>query len=78
MNTHLDQAYEQENLQQAWQWILTNPESHLKSYFRNIYREYSLAQDKHLLSLQSKLKRNIFRPTHVTKFHFPKKSVRHH
>lgn len=46
--TDLNLAFSRENLERAWLWTLTNREAHYKSYFRQIYRAYSLSQDKHL------------------------------
>jgi len=74
MTSDLNLAFSRENLERAWLWTLTNREAHYKSYFRQIYRAYSLSQGKHLASLRKNLLNGIFLPTHATKIYFPKKS----
>lgn len=63
-----------ENLQRAWRWIRSNPDATYKSYFRHLYRNYSLADDALLQDLADRLKRGIYHPNDSCKLFLPKTS----
>ena len=74
LTTNLKRAFSIDNLQRAWRWTRTNPDAQYKSYFRHIYRAYSLAIDKNLENLNKQLKNDTYKSVHSTKLYLPKKS----
>src|SRR5450756_3195258 len=52
----LNSAFHLDNLNRAWNWLLTNPEAPYKNYFRHVYAAYSLSTNDNLRCLSSKLK----------------------
>ena len=67
-------AWAIDNLKLAWQRVRSNPDRAYKSYFRNQYAAYALADDAQLRHLQNRLSRGIFEPTDACKIYFPKPS----
>jgi hypothetical protein len=63
-----------ENLQRAWRWICSNPDTTYKFYFRNLYRNYAVAADALLSDLADRLKRGVYQPMPTCKLFFPKPS----
>lgn len=63
-----------ENFQRAWRWIKSNPDAGYKSYFRNLYRIYSIADNALLDDLRGRVKRGVYQPKRATKLFFPKPS----
>jgi hypothetical protein len=70
----LKDAWKIENLELAWNWIRSNPDRAYKSYFREIYSAYSVADKKFLEVLRSKLNRGIYSPSNSDKIYLPKPS----
>jgi hypothetical protein len=62
------------NLYRAWRWLRSNPDAAFKSYFRNIYGIYAVAEDRLLKDMQRRLRRGIYEPTHACKLFLPKPS----
>jgi len=85
--TTINDFLKKDNLQRAWRWIRSNPDATYKSYFRELYSIYAIA-DEALLddlrnrlkrgiyepSLRNRLKRGIYEPSHAIKIYFPKPS----
>lgn len=63
-----------DNLTRAWRWIRSNPDATYKSYFRDLYSAYAVADDALLQHLGDRIKRGIYQPTDATKIFFPKVS----
>jgi hypothetical protein len=63
-----------ENLRRAWRWVQSNPDAGFKSYFRDLYRNYSVAEDALLESLSVRLRRGIYEPESACKLFYPKAS----
>lgn len=74
LTENLKKAFSIDNLKRAWLWIHTNSDAQYKSYFRHIYKAYSLAADKEIEDLHKRLKNNTYKLTHATKIYLPKKS----
>ena len=72
--TDLEHAYDLSNLQRAWRWVKSNPEAAYKTYCRNLYTAYAVADEQALVDLQDRLQRNVYEPSHSTKINFPKPS----
>ena len=70
----LKKAYKLENLERAWLWIRTNPNPLYKSFFRDIYKAYSITESAKLNDLRKRLNNGMYSPTHAVKTFFPKKS----
>jgi hypothetical protein len=70
----LSDAYETANLERAWRWIRSNPDSEYKSYFRAAYAEFALADSAMLADLRKRLKGSTYEPSHACKVFYPKKS----
>lgn len=70
----LNDAYDPANLERAWRWIRSNPNSEYKSYFRNAYSHFALADVVLLKDLQKRLKRGTYQPSHACKIFYPKRS----
>ena len=74
LTENLKNAFSVDNLKQAWLWTRTNPDAQYKSYFRHIYKAYSLAIDERIEDLHRRLKSGTYKPVHATKIYLPKKS----
>jgi hypothetical protein len=70
----LNDAYDPANLERAWRWIRSNPNSEYKSYFRNAYAHFALADAVLLEDLHKRLKRRTYQPSHACKIFYPKRS----
>lgn len=70
----LDQLRNIDNLRRARRWIKSNADASYKSYFRNLYRNFAIADEAFLDDLADRLRRNIYHPTKATKLFFPKPS----
>lgn len=66
--------YRIENLQRAWRWIRSNPDAGYKTYFRDHYSAYVLAQDALLKDLGDRLRRGAYSPSPACKIFLPKAS----
>lgn len=74
MGADLRQAFKRDNLRRAWRWLNTNPDASYKSYFRHIYRSYSISADQNIDDLRKRLAIGSYTPQHATKLYLPKKS----
>ena len=63
-----------ENLARAWRWVRSNPDRGYKTYFRELYSAYAVADDALLQHLGDRIKRGIYHPTDAMKIFFPKAS----
>lgn len=70
----LDRLKTKDNLERAWRWIRSNPDATFKSYFRHLYRNYSVAENSLIDDLSSRLRRGIYVPQKACKLFFPKSS----
>ena len=70
----LNSAFHLDNLNRAWNWLLTNPEAPYKNYFRHVYAAYSLSTNDNLRCLSSKLKDGTYVAQHGIKIFSPKPS----
>src|SRR6267143_5808900 len=70
----LAQARQVSNLRRAWRWIRSNPDRVFKSYFRDLYSAYAVADEKLLVHLGDRLRRGIYTPGNSCKIYFPKAS----
>lgn len=70
----LKDAHDRTNLDRAWRWIRSNPDSEYKSYFRSAYAQFALTDLKLLADLQTRLKRGTYQPSHACKIFYPKRS----
>lgn len=70
----LKEAWKYSNLQKAWEWIKSNPDRAYKSYFREIYSGYAVAEEQLLKHLENKLNRQIYSPQNSVKIFTPKPS----
>lgn len=68
------QLYNRDNIQRAWRWVRSNPDRSYKSYFRELYAAYTIAEDQLLARLQDRLRRGIYEPEPACKIYLPKKS----
>lgn len=66
--------YDRDNVRRAWRWVRSNPDRAYKSYFRELYAAYSIAEDKLLERLGERLRRGIYEPETACKIYLPKKS----
>jgi len=74
LTENLNKAFAVENLKRAWLWTRTIPDKQYKSYFRHIYKAYSLADDEKIEDLHKRLKNETYQSLHSTKIYLPKKS----
>ena len=68
------EVYDRDNIQRAWRWVRSNPDRSYKSYFRELYAVYTIAEDKLLARQQDRLRRGIYEPEPACKIYLPKKS----
>ena len=66
--------WDSDNLARAWRWVRSNPDRGYKTYFRELYSAYAVADDALLQHLGDRIKRGIYHPTDATKIFFPKAS----
>lgn len=72
--TDIDEAYDLANLQRAWRWVKSNPEAAYKTYCRDLYTAYAVADASALVDLRDRLRRGVYQPSHSSKVYFPKPS----
>ena len=70
----LDRTSDAKNLRRAWRWIKSNPEATYKSYCRDLYTAYAVADEAALDDLRDRLRRAVYEPSHASKVYFPKAS----
>ena len=63
-----------DNIWRAWRWIRSNPDATYKSYFRELYTLYAVAEDALVPDLRDRLRRSVFEPTNACKIFLPKPS----
>lgn len=66
--------YSLENIKRAWGWVKSNPDHVYKSYFRELYSAFSIAEKENLKTLSTRLRRGIYEPSKACKIYFPKSS----
>ena len=72
--TTINDFLKKDNIYRAWRWIRSNPDATYKSYFRELYSIYAIADEALLDDLRNRLKRSIYEPSHAIKIYFPKPS----
>lgn len=72
--TTINDFLKKDNIYRAWRWIRSNPDATYKSYFRELYSIYAIADEALLDDLRNRLKRGIYEPSHAIKIFFPKPS----
>jgi hypothetical protein len=70
----LRRAWSIDNLRRAWGWVRSNPDRAYKSYFRELYSAYAIADEALLAHLADRLRRGIYQPTDACKIFLPKAS----
>lgn len=70
----LNKAFETLNLERAWRWIRSNPDSEYKSYFRAEYSQFALADAALIADLRRRLTQRTYQPSHACKIFYPKRS----
>lgn len=70
----LDELRKVNNLQRAWRWIRSNSDASYKSYFRDLYGNFAVADDALLADLADRLRRGVYHPSGACKLFFPKSS----
>ena len=63
-----------DNLQRAWRWVRSNSDASYKSYFRDLYGNFAVADDALLADLADRLRRGVYHPSGACKLFFPKSS----
>ena len=63
-----------DNLRRAWRWTKSNSDPKYKSYFRHLYRNYSVPEEELLRNLSDRLRRGVYATTTATKLFIPKSS----
>lgn len=66
--------YRMDNLRRAWRWIRSNADRGYKTYFRDHYSAYAIAEEALLKSLSERLRRGTYAPAPSCKIFLPKKS----
>lgn len=74
MTADLKTAFDKETLLRCWTWLNTNSDNNYKSYYRSLYKAYTLSLDENLDKLHKDLKQHRYKPEHSTKLYIPKKS----
>ena len=74
MTNDLKTAFDKDTLRLCWTWLNTNSDNNYKSYFRSLYKAYSLALEENLDKLQRDLKYHRYKTELTTKIYIPKKS----
>jgi len=71
---HLNELIDEKNLFRAWRWLRSNPDACYKSYCRDLYSAYAVADEALIKDLRDRLRRGIYTPGHACKLYFPKAS----
>lgn len=74
MTNDLKTAFEKDTLRLCWTWLNTNSDNNYKSYFRSLYKAYSLALEENIDKLHRDLKYHRYKTELTTKLYIPKKS----
>lgn len=70
----LDQLRHPDNLRRAWRWLRSNADASYKSYFRELYQHFAVAEDALIDDLADRLRRGIYEPEPPCKLFHPKAS----
>lgn len=70
----LRRAWHIDNLRLAWRRVRSNPDRTYKSYFRELYTAYAIADEALLAHLQNRLSRDVYQASDACKIFFPKPS----
>ncbi len=68
------EMYDPDNLQRAYRWIQSNPDTVYKGYFRDAYSAYAATSDTNLARLRENLCNSTYEPGHASKVYLPKPS----
>ncbi len=72
--TYPENVFDLKNLRRAYRWIMSNPDSQYKSYFRDSYDAFAIASDTHLKWLRQEGLRERYQVNHASKVLIPKRS----
>jgi len=70
----LDELADLANIRRAWRWVRSNPDAQYKSYFRDLYSAYAIADERLLAELQEPLRQGTYQASHACKLFLPKPS----
>lgn len=70
----LETVFDLRNLRRAYRWIMSNPDSQYKSYFRDSYDAFAIASDTHLKWIRQEGLRERYQVSHASKILTPKPS----
>jgi hypothetical protein len=71
---HPQDVFDLKNLRRAYPWLMSNPDSHYKSYFRDSYDAFAIASDTHLKWIRQEGIHERYQVTHASKVLIPKPS----
>lgn len=72
--TGMTQLCTSDNFQRAWRWLQSSPDASYKSYFRDLYGIYSIADKDLIEKLRKNVRMGLYEPSSATKIFTPKKS----
>lgn len=72
--TDIQTIFSLDNLRRAYRWIMSNPDAHYKSYFRDSYEAFAIASDTHLKWIRQEGLKERYQPSHASKILLPKPS----
>ncbi|HVQ09028.1 MAG TPA: reverse transcriptase domain-containing protein [Allosphingosinicella sp.] len=70
----LNKVFDLGNLRRAYQWLLTNPNVHYRSFFQDSYDAFALASDTFLRRIRKDGLSHRYSPSHAAKVMVPKQS----
>lgn len=70
----LNKVFDLANLRRAYQWLLTNPNAHYRSFFQDSYDAFALASDTFLKRIRKDGLSHRYSPSHAAKVMTPKQS----
>jgi hypothetical protein len=72
--SHPEDIFDLKNLRRAYRWLMSNPDSQFKSYFRDSYDAFAIASDTHLKWIRQEGIKERYQVTHASKVLIPKQS----
>jgi retron-type reverse transcriptase len=72
--SNLEQVFDLRNLRRAYRWIMSNPDAHYKSYFRDSYDAFAIASETHLKWIRQEVLKERYEASHASKILTPKPS----
>jgi retron-type reverse transcriptase len=67
-------VFDLNNLRRAYRWLLSNPDSAYKAYFRDAYDAFALASDTHLRWIRQEGLSERYQVSHASNVLLPKPS----